>query len=156
MHSEKVPFYILDLLQQVPSVYVTGLGRFDAIFHPAVVDIHQSQIKPPYLEPGFSPDDIKEEDILPLYMHYVSGISKQEAIENINRFVDQVQQRVNEGETYTIGKFGSFSKSGLGNLHFTPDWDAFNLSFLGLEIIDLHPVKGMKPQETESQVAQEI
>lgn len=141
MHSEKVPYYILDLLQQVPSVYVPGLGRFDAIFHPAVVDIQHSQIKPPFIEPGFAANEHDAENILPTYMHYVSGVSEQEALEGINEFVDTVQRRVNSGETYGIERFGTFSKSEAGILHFTPDWDAFNLSFIGLDIIDLHPVK---------------
>lgn len=141
MHSEKVPYYILDLLQQVPSVYVPGLGRFDAIFHPAVVDIQQSQIKPPFIEPGFAANDHDAQNILPTYMYYVSGVSEQEAQESINDFVDRVHTKVDSGETYQIERFGSFSKSDNGILHFTPDWDAFNLSFIGLDVIDLHPLK---------------
>jgi len=141
VHSEKVPYYILDLLQQVPSVYVPGLGRFDAIFHPAVVDIQHSQIKPPFIEPGFAASDHDAESILPTYMYYVSGISEQEALESINEFVATIKNRVNSGETYGIERFGTFSKSDAGILHFTPDWDAFNLSFIGLDVIDLHPVR---------------
>lgn len=46
MLSDKVPYYILDLLQQAPSVYVEGLGRFEAIFHPALIDLPNARIKP--------------------------------------------------------------------------------------------------------------
>jgi hypothetical protein len=141
VHSEKVPYYILDLLQQVPSVYVPGLGRFDAIFHPAVVDIQHSRIKPPFIEPGFAANEHDAQNILPTYMYYVSGVPEEEAKENINEFVDTVHKKVDAGETYAIERFGSFSKSDAGILHFTPDWDAFNLSFIGLDVIDLHPLK---------------
>lgn len=146
MHSDKVPYYILDLLQQVPSVYVPGLGRFEAIFHPALVDIRHSQIKPPHLEPGFVPDGNDTDDVLPAYLHYVSGIDKEEAVRMISDFAEKVNHRVNSGETYSIEKFGSFSKSISGILHFTPDWDAFNLSFRGLEVLNINlPVEHAQP-----------
>ncbi|MEP6795692.1 MAG: SPOR domain-containing protein [Saprospiraceae bacterium] len=139
MHSEKVPYYILDLLQQVPSVFVPGLGRFDAIFHPAVIDLQASQIKPPHIQTDFVPDVATENDILPAYMHYVSGIDFNAAKESIHLFVNDVLFNLETGEPYSIDKFGTFSKSTSNVLHFTPDWDAFNLSFNGLEVIDLHP-----------------
>jgi hypothetical protein len=142
VHSEKVPYFILDLLQQVPSVYVQGLGRFDAIFHPAVIDLHQSKIKPPFIQPDFIPQVDSEGDVLPAYMHYVAGISHDQATEAIKMFVETVSQNIDSGESYEIEKFGTFSKSGTSILHFTPDWDAFNLSFSGLKVIDLHPVHG--------------
>lgn len=147
MHSEKVPYFILDLLQQVPSVYVQGLGRFDAIFHPAIIDLHQSQIKPPFIQPGFIAQSESEGDLLPAYIHYVSGIDINEAKEAITSFVLEIFRRIEAGEAYNIEKFGTFSKSVSEILHFTPDWDAFNLSFSGLEIIDLHPEKELKPPE---------
>ncbi|MGB4846330.1 MAG: SPOR domain-containing protein [Saprospiraceae bacterium] len=139
MHSEKVPYFILDLLQQVPSVFVPGLGRFDAIFHPAVIDLQTSQIKPPHIKPDFVPDVASDNDILPAYMHYVSGIDFSEAKDSIHLFVNDVLFNLETGGPYSIDKFGTFSKSSSDVLHFTPDWDAFNLSFNGLEVIDLHP-----------------
>jgi cell division septation protein DedD len=139
VHSEKVPYFILDLLQQVPSVIVPGLGRFDAIFHPAVIDLQASQIKPPHIQADFVPDVASDNDILPAYMHYVSGIDVNEAKEIIHLFVNDVLFHLETGEPYAIDKFGTFSKSASDLLHFTPDWDAFNLSFNGLEVIDLHP-----------------
>ena len=149
MHSDKVPYFILDLLQQVPSVYVQGLGRFDAIFHPAVVDLQQSQIKPPHLEPGFSAGDHDERDILPTYIYYVTGIDQEKALEHIRQFVSTVHHHVNSTGSYSIEKFGTFSKSAADILHFTPDWDAFNLSFTGLATLDLHPVSTVLPEKKE-------
>ena len=154
MHSEKVPYFILDLLQQVPSVYVAGLGRFEAIFHPAVIDLQESRIKPPYLEPGFSADGEDQEDILPSYIQYVTGVDREKAQEYIREFVKGVQNQIQTGETYSIEKFGTFSNSTNGILHFTPDWDAFNLSFRGLEELSLHaPVE---QQTDEVRYAPEI
>ena len=140
MHSEKVPYFILDLLQQVPSVYVPGLGRFDAIFHPAVIDLPGAKIKPPYFEGVFSESDSDAFDLLPQYIKYVTGISTEEAIGHISGFVRQVNQNLETDGTYAIDRFGSFSRSNGSIIHFTPDWDAFNLSFRGLEEVDLNPV----------------
>ncbi len=149
MHSEKVPYFILDLLQQVPSVYVPGLGRFDAIFHPAVIDIPGAKIKPPYFEGTFSDSDGDAFDLLPEYIRYVTGISSEEAIGHITDFVRVVHQQIESDASYAIDKFGSFSKSNGSIIHFTPDWDAFNLSFRGLEEIDLNPPVEVPEQPIE-------
>jgi hypothetical protein len=145
VHSAKVPYYILDLLQHVASVYVRGLGRFDAIFHPAVVDLQQSRIKPPHIEPAFAPGDFDDREILPMYMHYVSGMHRSEAEDYINDFVAFVRSQIEENGTCSIEKFGSFTKSANDVIHFTPDWDAFNLTFTGLETLDLRQANIYEP-----------
>lgn len=150
MHSDKVAYYILDLLQQVPSVYVPGLGRFDAIFHPAVIDLQQSTVKPPHVQPGFNADDKDTGELLPAYMHYVSGISKDDANSLINEFASNVNSHIENGESVTIEKFGTFANAPTGNLHFTPDWDAFNLSFSGLAVLDLKSAPATTQTETRT------
>lgn len=120
-------------------MFVHGLGRFDAIFHPAVMDLQASQIKPPHIQAEFIPGEGPETAILPAYMHYVTGMDVQEANENIHLFVNDVLFHLDSEGPYSIDKFGTFSRSASDVLHFTPDWDAFNLTFSGLEIIDLHP-----------------
>ncbi|MEO6130314.1 MAG: SPOR domain-containing protein [Saprospiraceae bacterium] len=141
MQSQRVAYFILDLLQQVPTVFVANLGRFDAIFHPAVIDIEQARIKPPHIEPDFVPQVEAEAGILPAYMHYVTGMNITEANEQVSLFVNDILRQVDTEQPYNIEKFGTFSKSALGVLHFTPDWDAFNLTFNDLKIIDLHEEK---------------
>lgn len=139
MLSDQVPYYILDFLQQVPSVYVEGLGRFDAIFHPAMIDMPQARIKPPFVEPLFSDDPDATHDSLADYIRYVSGPDVGSPKEAIAAFVDSVHQRTQQDGSYTIEKFGTFSRNPQGNLRFTPDWDAFNLAFSGLEVLELKP-----------------
>jgi hypothetical protein len=137
--SDKVPYYILDLLQQVPSVYLEGLGRFEAIFHPAVIDLPQARIKPPYVEPNFRDDQEGPNQTLEAYITYASGPDIGSPKEAIEEFVRKVHEHTTDGQTYLIEKFGTFSRSALGNIRFTPDWDAFNLSFSGLEVLDVKP-----------------
>lgn len=138
MQSEKVAYCILDLLQQVPSVYVAGLGRFDAIFHPATLDEPKARILPPHLEAVFTANDGADStDLLAGYLDYVTGMGKAQAHQWIKEFTDSVLSRVNDGQSYTIQKFGQFTSTAAGHIHFTPDWDAFNLSFRGLKAIDL-------------------
>jgi len=137
--SDQVPYFILDLLQQTPKVYVKGLGRFEAIFHPAVMDVPGSRIKPPYIQPEFNEHEPEEDTLLATYIHYTLGTDKEEIDQAIQGFVLQVKDHIERNDHYTIDQFGSFSKNSAGGLRFTPDWDAFNLSFKGLEVIDLRP-----------------
>ncbi len=135
--SDKVPYFILDLLQQTPSVYVKGLGRFDAIFHPAEIDFGQSKIKPPFIEPGYSDQDSDPTNILPAYIQYASAVSIESSTQSISGFVDKVLSALHTDGAYSIEKFGTFSRLPTGGIRFTPDWDAFNLAFTGLEVLDL-------------------
>lgn len=144
MLSDKVPYYILDLLQQAPSVYVEGLGRFEAIFHPALIDLPNERIKPPYIEPDFKDDPEAPNETLANYIRYVSGPEIGSAEKAIAEFVTSVHENTSDGKTYLIEKFGTFSRSSLGNIRFTPDWDAFNLSFSGLEVLDLRKIDEVK------------
>lgn len=154
MYSEKVPYFILDLLQQVPTVYVPGLGQFEAIFHPAVIDIPQSRIKPPYFEAGFNANEKNAGDILAAYIRYTTGIEQDEAAEAIEDFVRVVKSEVHYAHSYTIAEFGTFSKSENGTIHFTPDWEAFNLSFRDLDVISLTPVG--QPAESAKKILEPI
>jgi hypothetical protein len=144
MLSEKVPYYILDLLQQAPSVYVEGLGRFEAIFHPALIDLPNARIKPPYIEPDFKDNPEAPNETLANYIRYVSGPEIGSPEKAIAEFVSAVHENTLDGKTYLIEKFGTFSRSSLGNIRFTPDWDAFNLSFSGLEVLDLRKTEEVK------------
>jgi hypothetical protein len=135
--SAKVPYFILDLLQQVPIVYVQGLGRFEAIFHPAMIDLPEARIKPPYVEPDFKYDLESPSEILPKYIAYAAGTQVGIAQGAIIAFVRKIVEQTENGIMYPIEKFGTFSRSDAGHIRFTPDWDAFNLSFSGLEVIDL-------------------
>jgi hypothetical protein len=137
--SDQVPYFILDLLQQTPSIHVKGLGRFEAIFHPAVMDVPGSRIKPPYVQPAFNEQATDEDSLLATYIHYTNGAAQEDIEQAIAAFVERVKEHVERNDHYVIDQFGSFSKSSMGSLRFTPDWDAFNLSFSGLEVIDLHP-----------------
>lgn len=151
MLADKVPYYILDLLQQSPSVEVQGLGRFDAIFHPAVLDIPGARISPPFIEPGFQGHDASSDEFLAAYIRYVTGDDPVTVADAIARFVQRVHDATNGDGSLAIEKFGTFSRSSSGHLRFTPDWDAFNLSFNGLEPLDLTVA-----QETNRHVLQDI
>ncbi len=139
MLSDQVPYYILDLLQQVPGVDIAGLGRFEAIFHPAVVDAAAAKIRPPHVRPDFKTEALSDDTLLESYMHYACGAEKAVAQSAIREFVRKVTEATGDGKVFTIDHFGTFSKNELDVLRFTPDWDAFNLSFRGLEVIDLAP-----------------
>ena len=146
MLSEQVPYYIIDLLQQSPSVDIRGLGRFEAIFHPAVVDTGSAKIKPPSLRPDFHEREIDQHQLLSAYISYVCGASPGIADQAIDDFVSKVQHETITNGQYAIDQFGTFTRSESNGIRFTPDWDAFNLSFRGLDVIDLQEKKEV-PQE---------
>lgn len=144
--SEHIPYYILDLLQLTPSVYVEGLGRFEAIFHSAQVDSTKTKITPPHIEAAFDAEEGEPNETLEAFIRYTSGEQAGSPKEAIADFVHSVFSNTEDGSPYLIEKFGTFVKSDSGKLRFTPDWDAFNISFSGLESIELKPATATIPE----------
>lgn len=137
--SERIPYYILDLLQLTPSVHVPGLGRFEAIFHSAQVDVSRTKIAPPHIEASFNPDEQEDNETLEAFIRYTSGENAGSPKEAIAGFVRSVFKQTAGGSPYEIEHFGTFVQSAEGKIRFTPDWDAFNISFNGLESLELKP-----------------
>jgi hypothetical protein len=104
------------------------------------MDLPGSRIKPPYIQPEFNEQNLEEDSLLVTYIQYAVGANKEDIEKSIAAFVERIKDHVDRNDHYVIDQFGSFSKSTAGGMRFTPDWDAFNLSFSGLEVIDLHPV----------------
>ena len=152
MLSAKVPYFILDLLQHTPSVYVEGLGRFEAIFHPAVVEMPEARIKPPYVEPDFKFEQETPSELLPKFIAYAAGTQQGIAHGAVVAFVRRVFENTENGMVYPIEKFGTFTRSAIDHIRFTPDWDAFNLSFSGLEVLDISTPIEM-PRESQAYFA---
>jgi hypothetical protein len=133
----KVPYYILDLIQQVPFVEVPGLGRFEAVLHPAVIDEAAAEALPPRMEAVFHTEGHGDRDLLSAYVAFASGITEGEAHEAILTFADEVARHTLDGATYEIIRFGTFFRNAEDKIRFTPDWEAFNLSFNGLQPVPL-------------------
>lgn len=145
-----MPYFILDLIQQVPIVEVPNLGRFEAVLDPAVIDIHRAQAYPPQLRTRFHPGEIEDAQLLAAYMQYASGMELTDARQAIDDFVIQVHQKSKDLGTYSISGFGTFTYSGDDALRFTPDWDAFNVSFNGLK--SFHIPVTVEEEVTEQEV----
>ncbi len=169
MLSERIPYYILDLLQLTPVVSVEGLGRFEAIFHSAKVDSARSVIEPPHIEGSFSANQEDANDTLEAFIRYTSGDQAGDPKKAIAEFVKSVLKQTKDGSPFLIDRFGTFVEADQGGLRFTPDWDAFNISFSGLESVEIKPSKKeipafvpltppspYVPKYTPSQVTEEV
>lgn len=142
-----MPYFILDLIQQVPFVEVPHLGRFEAVLDPAVIDIQRAEAYPPQLRTRFHAEDIEKSQLLSAYMHYASGIEVKDAEAGIEEFVQQILKKTKDYGTYSINGFGTFTNTYDETLRFTPDWEAFNVSFSGLKSIHL-PFQVAKEEES--------
>ncbi len=145
MLSERIPYYILDLLQLTPSVYVEGLGRFEAIFHSAQFDTTRTKIEPPHIEATFNTDENDGNETLEAFIHYTLGDQAGSPKEAIASFVKTVWKQTDDDSAYAVDKFGTFVRSNQGNIRFTPDWDAFNIAFSGLESLELKSIGQQQP-----------
>lgn len=145
MDWTKVPYYILDLIQQAPAVDVPGLGRFEAVLHPAYIDLPAKEAQPPRLEARFSQEEAGDRDLLGAYIVFAAGVSESEAHEAILMFADEVARHTRNGQPFAVPHFGTFHRTPEDKIRFQPDWDAFNLSFNGLQPVPI-PVGAVAPE----------
>lgn len=91
--------YILDILKEVNMIIIPGLGAL------SITDATSGEI---LFMPYLSHDD----KTLAKYMAEKDGIEETEASNRIAKYVREIKHILDQGETYDMYRFGSFSKSG--------------------------------------------
>lgn len=133
----KVPYYILDLIQQTTVVGVPGLGRFESTLCPAVIDLPRRAVHPPRRDALFRPEDAGDPELLSLFIAYATGIPEAEARSAVLAFSQEVFRQTAGGREFEIFRFGTFFRSHEDEIRFTPQDEAFNLLYHGLLPVEI-------------------
>jgi len=125
--------YIRELLFTEDCVVIPGFGGFVSNYRPARIQRETSTFMPPAKEIGFNPELKEDDHLLSDFISRREGISREEALERIDRYVALLVKRLAAGERVFLTGIGSFALGFEGEIRFSADLgvnfliDAFGL-----------------------------
>lgn len=132
----RIDFYISELLYSHDCVIVPGLGGFVAHERGAFLNPAQHTFSPPARKLAFNAGLRVSDGILAHAISRTRGISFTEAMDLIQLVVDDIIQRLRNGETVLIEKVGTLVYDRENNLQFEPEVnETYLTSSFGLGLV---------------------
>jgi len=120
--------YISDLLYNHECVIVPGLGGFISSYRPARISGETNTFSPPSCNIAFNASLSANDGLLASFISKKTGISYREALEEIQKWVDESLKLLNSGARFELENIGFLELNADRNLQFEPD---IRLNFLG-------------------------
>jgi nucleoid DNA-binding protein len=148
--------YITTLIYENECVVVPGFGAFVSVYKPAQFDENQETIFPPSKEITFD-GKLKNNDwLLANFISAGESIPRFEALKKIEEFCENVQYRLEKGETFEFEGLGTISHDEKGNPVFAVSTDKnFLLDSFGLTSVSLKTHTHQHHQEPEGEAVEE-
>jgi nucleoid DNA-binding protein len=109
---------IRKLLYQEEGLIIPGLGGFVSQYRPAEIHPDTGNFAPPAKEVAFNPDLVQDDGKLATRVSEATGITRDQAIEEINRFVEWVWAKLGNGDRVLIDGVGFFYLDQAGLVRF--------------------------------------
>jgi len=115
----EISHYIAELLFGHDCVVIPGLGAFVAGYRPAQIDENQEIIHPPSREVMFNPQLKNDDGVLISYVASQKGIPSSEARNTVEQFREDVQYRLEKGDSVVLPELGTlkFNKENQVQFH---------------------------------------
>ncbi|MDD4141855.1 MAG: SPOR domain-containing protein [Bacteroidales bacterium] len=114
----KVEKFISELLYEYDCVIIPDLGAFILNPHKASFDPTHSIFMPPRKEVVFNSLLKNDDGVLLSYISEKNNISYAEAKQNVDRFVENINERLNLREIVFMSQLGTFIRDAEGNVCF--------------------------------------
>jgi nucleoid DNA-binding protein len=145
-----IGLYITELLENHDYVIVPGFGAFLTKYKPAHFDEERNLIHPPARDVFFNPDLKINDGVLLNHIAHREGLSAPKAHTALESLRQELNYRLDHGETVSIEGIGSISRKGM-QFQFEPDLRVCTLpESFGLEPIE-NVIKHKKDSEIPSQ-----
>jgi hypothetical protein len=144
--------HITDLLYLHDCVIVPKFGGFVGNYCPAFLSDEQNLFCPPNKEIGFNKILSYNDGLLANFISRRESIKYEQAVEQINQFVKDLQSKLLQGNTIEFGDIGFFKRDVGGNLFFTPKEEStFLPDALGLTSFRFFPLEQKRITKIEFQ-----
>lgn len=133
-----IALYISDLLQKHDEISVSGLGTFSTKYGGAKFDDQMEAFIPPGKRIEYSPDS-QPDSRLAEYISELRHISIESSKHFIERFAEEIQNRLNSGQAAELAGIGTLHKTDAGISFLTSPASRKDHSSFGLQ-----PVRELK------------
>jgi hypothetical protein len=113
--------FISELLYNHECVIVPGLGGFLTSYLPARIIQGSNRFYPPSCKIAFNASLSANDGILASHISKTTGVSYQEAVESIRKWVDNSYKFMHSGEKLQLEGIGYLRLNSEGNLQFEPE-----------------------------------
>lgn len=146
----ELAFYLKNLLYNYEEVTIPGLGTLIAKYKPAEINASDNTISPPSKILVFNEQKTQPGDLLIDYISFVEHLSKNATEIAVSAAVNEIQNKLNAGETVLIDGIGYFSAIG-GTLRFEriQDYNYLTDSY-GLSKVSFEPLETSFTSHTET------
>jgi len=103
----EISHYIAELLFGHDCVVIPGLGAFVAAYRSAQIDENQEIIHPPSRDVTFNPQLKNDDGVLISYIASQEGIPSSEARNTVEQFREDVQYRLEKGDSVVFPELGT-------------------------------------------------
>ncbi len=109
---------IRKLLFREEGLIIPGLGGFISQYRPAEIHAESGTFVPPSKEVVFNPEVRQDDGMLAGHVARMTGISTEDALAGIGKFVDELLKRLHEGDRVFLEGIGFFYLDAQGNAKF--------------------------------------
>lgn len=132
--KQSIEYYICDLLYQHDCVIVPGFGGFVGNRKSASIHPLSGVINPPTKELLFNRNLIQNDGLLATYIANLEGIDLSDTNIHIQKFVNKIENEINNKSVLKLNKIGTFNKGVEGNISFVQDKNQnYNLETFGMQ-----------------------
>lgn len=136
----ELAFYLKNLLYNYEEVTIPGLGTLMAKYKPAEINDSEHTISPPSKILIFNEQKTEPGDLLIEYISFVEHLSKDAARASVGKAVQNIQTRLDEGETVLLDGIGYFSKAETIRFERIQDYN-YSTDSYGLSKVSFEPVE---------------
>lgn len=138
---------IADLLYEYDAVSIPKFGGLTTTYRSAAIDQVEGKLQPPTKELSFNENIVVNDGLLLGQLQTRSGLSQEEAEQQLEQFVSELKDRIDRGEEVNFPNLGKFYIGSNQAINFVPDTTNFNTDAYGLPEVKFYPVTkgGIKP-----------
>lgn len=152
MNNIDVAKYIAHLLYNHNSVIVPGLGTFSTRELSAVINEDEGTVEPPRKTIDFNESLRTNDNLLAGYIARAASITEANALQQVNKFVNNLQADIEAGAAITFDNIGTFKKDE-GNILFEAEHNSnYNLLTYGLSEVSLYADFDAEDEEVDSDI----
>ncbi len=151
-HLKKIDQHIFELLFQHDCVILSDFGGFVANYVSAKVDENTRRIFPPAKTVIFNKYLTNNDGLLAHKIIANNGISYEQSIIDISKFVDEIKSALSISKRFEIDKVGVLFLDPENNICFKPSSTNFLINSFGLPIVKAIPLEREKESIPESPI----